>query len=354
MRAVIAMSGGVDSSVAALLTKQEGNETIGITLKLYSNEDIGVCREKTCCSLADVEDARSVAYKLGMPYYVLNFSDSFEQEVIHRFIDEYEKGRTPNPCIDCNKHIKFEQLLQRAEEIGFDKIVTGHYVIVEQNENGRYILRKGKDLTKDQSYMLYSLNQEQLSKSYFPLGRMKKSEVRKIAEENGLINARKRDSQDICFVQDGDYAGFIERYAEKTFPEGNFVGINGEIYGKHKGIIHYTIGQRKGLGISFPQPMYVGGIDPVRNEVLLCKSDELFSTELTARNLNLITCDKIKQPIRVKAKVRYRHKEQWATATQTGDDEIKIVFDEGQRAITKGQAVVMYDGDVVVGGGVIT
>lgn len=354
MRAVIAMSGGVDSSVAALLTKQEGNETIGITLKLYSNEDIGVCREKTCCSLADVEDARSVAHKLGMPYYVLNFSDSFEQEVIHRFIDEYEKGRTPNPCIDCNKHIKFEQLLQRAEEIGFDKIVTGHYVIVEQNENSRYILRKGKDLTKDQSYMLYSLNQEQLSKSYFPLGRMEKSEVRRIAEENGLINARKRDSQDICFVQDGDYAGFIERYAGKTFPEGNFVGINGEIYGKHKGIIHYTIGQRKGLGISFPQPMYVGGIDPVRNEVLLCKSDELFSTELTARNLNLITCDKIEQPIRVKAKVRYRHKEQWATATQTGDDEIKIVFDEGQRAITKGQAVVMYDGDVVVGGGVIT
>lgn len=354
MKAVIAMSGGVDSSVAALLTQQLGYEVIGITLKLYSNEEIGVCRDKTCCSLADVEDARSVADQLDFPYYVLNFSDAFEENVIGRFIRAYESGQTPNPCIDCNRYIKFQSLLTRAEELGFDRLVTGHYARIEQDETkGRWLLKKGRDSVKDQSYMLYTLTQEQLAKTLFPLGDMTKERVREIAVENGLLNARKRDSQDICFVPDGDYAGFIERYKAKTFEPGNFVGTNGEVYGRHKGIVHYTIGQRKGLGLSFPQPMFVGGIDPVKNEVLLCKSEELFSRELTAGEINLIACDSISGPMQVTAKVRYRHKEQPATVVQTAPDEIRVVFDEPQRAVTAGQAVVLYQGDTVVGGGKI-
>ena len=354
MKAVIAMSGGVDSSAAALLTQKMGYETIGITLKLYTNEGVCSTKSRTCCSLDDVEDARSVAAKLNMPFYVLNFSEDFSENVIERFVNAYEEGFTPNPCIDCNKYIKFESLLSRAEELGFDYLVTGHYSRIEKDPvSGRYLLKKGLDATKDQSYMLYALTQEQLSKTLFPLGEMKKEHVREIAEENGLINARKRDSQDICFVPDGDYAAFIKRYKGREFKPGNFVGMHGEIYGQHKGIIHYTVGQRKGLGLSFPQPMFVGGIDVVKNEVLLCKAEELFSTELTARELNLISCERIDEPMRVSAKVRYRHKEQPATVIQTGDDEIRVIFDEPQRAITKGQAVVLYQEDVVVGGGMI-
>ncbi|WP_099205568.1 tRNA 2-thiouridine(34) synthase MnmA [Scatolibacter rhodanostii] len=353
-KAVIAMSGGVDSSTAALLTQEMGYETIGITLKLYTNEGICLTKTRTCCSLDDVEDARAVAAKLDMPFYVLNFTDDFEENVIERFVEAYESGYTPNPCIDCNRYIKFQSLLTRAEKLGFDYIVTGHYSRIEQDKvTGRYLLKKGLDDTKDQSYMLYTLTQEQLAKTLFPLGNMRKEHVREIAEEHGLVNARKRDSQDICFVPDGDYAGFIKRYKGIEFKPGNFVGTNGQIYGQHKGIIHYTIGQRKGLGISFPQPMFVGGIDTVKNEVLLCKAEELFSTELIARDINLISCERIDEPMRVLAKVRYRHKEQPATVIQTGEDEIKIVFDEPQRAITNGQAVVMYQDDVVVGGGII-
>lgn len=353
MKAVIAMSGGVDSSVAALLIKNEGIDAIGITLKLYTNEEIGVCREKSCCSVEDVEDARSVAFKLSMPFYVFNFADRFEEEVISRFIEAYKAGKTPNPCIDCNRHIKFDQLLQRAEELGYSHVVTGHYAIIEQAKSGRWMLKKGLDPAKDQSYMLYSLTQEQLSKTLFPLGGMKKEEVRKIAEENGFINARKRDSQDICFVPDGDYAKFIETYTGREFPPGNFIGTAGQVYGRHKGIIHYTVGQRKGLGLSFPQPMYVGAIDPDRNEVVLCKYEELFGKTLTARDINLISVEQITEPMRVKAKVRYRHAEQPATVVQTGSDELQLTFDEPQRAITRGQAVVLYDGDIVVGGGII-
>lgn len=354
MKAVIAMSGGVDSSVAALLIKNEGYETIGITLKLYSNEEIGVPREKTCCSLDDVEDARSVAARLEMPFYVMDFSDDFEENVISRFVCAYECGKTPNPCIDCNRHIKFDSLINKAQELGFDYVVTGHYARIEYDEKTqRYLLKKAIDETKDQSYMLYTMTQSQLAKTLFPLGDMKKTEAREIAEKNGLINARKRDSQDICFVPDGDYAGFISRYCGKNFEEGNFVGTNGEVYGKHKGIVNYTIGQRKGLGLSFPQPMFVGKINAELNEVVLCKSEELFSKELFADNINLITCDRITEPMRVYAKVRYRHKEQPATVTQTADDEIKLVFDEPQRAVTPGQAVVLYQGDVVIGGGTV-
>ena len=352
-KAVIAMSGGVDSSVAALLMKQAGHDTMGVTMKLYVNEDIGIPREKTCCSLEDVEDARAVADKLSMPFYVLNLSESFEEQVINRFIEAYEHGRTPNPCIDCNRHIKFEKLMEKAESLGFEALVTGHYAIVEQDKNtGRYLLKKGVDEGKDQSYMLYSLTQNQLSKTVLPLGDMHKDDVRKIAEENGLINARKRDSQDICFVPDGDYAKFIENYSGMVFPEGDFVDSNGEVYGRHRGIIHYTIGQRRGLGLSFPQPMYVGGIDPVKNQVLLVKDQELFTKTLYAQDVNLISVTDLDSPMRVTAKVRYRHGAQPAQAVMT-QQGLEVCFDEPQRAVTPGQAVVLYDGDTVVGGGTI-
>lgn len=353
-KAVIAMSGGVDSSVAALLVQQSGYEAIGVTLKLHTNEDAGLPREKTCCSLDDVNDARSVAARLGMPFYVFNFTDSFRREVMDRFVRAYERGETPNPCIDCNRYIKFAKLMQRAGEIGFDYVATGHYARVEQDgETGRWLLKKGLDSTKDQSYVLYSLTQKELSRLLLPLGGLTKERVRQLAEENGFVNAKKHDSQDICFVPDGDYAAFIERYAGTKFQPGPFVGTHGELYGEHRGIIHYTVGQRKGLGLSFPQPMYVCGIDPARNEVVLGKHEELFSGELTARDINLISREMIPEPLRVKAKVRYRHAEQLATVVQTGPDELEVTFDEPQRAVTRGQALVLYDGDTVVGGGTI-
>lgn len=353
-KALIAMSGGVDSSVAAYLTKEQGYDSTGITLKLFDNEDIGEKKEKTCCSLDDIEDARNVCYKIGIPYYVYNFKDSFKENVISRFIDAYENGTTPNPCIDCNRYIKFEKLIRRAEELDFDYVVTGHYAIIEYNsETGRYLLKKSADLSKDQSYVLYSLTQKQLSKTLFPLGGMTKDQTREIAEKLGLINAHKHDSQDICFVPDGDYARFIEEYTGKTYPCGNFVDESGKILGEHKGIIRYTVGQRKGLGLALPQPMYVKEKDLANNRVILCTNDALFSKELYATDINLITCDKIEKPVRIKARVRYNQKEQWATAEQIDENTLHIIFDEPQRAISKGQAVVLYDGDYVVGGGTI-
>ena len=353
-KALIAMSGGVDSSVAAYLIKEQGYDSTGITLKLFDNEDIGEKKEKTCCSLDDIEDARNVCYKIGIPYYVYNFKDSFKENVISRFIDAYENGTTPNPCIDCNRYIKFEKLIRRAEELDFDYVVTGHYAIIEYNsETGRYLLKKSADLSKDQSYVLYSLTQKQLSKTLFPLGGMTKDQTREIAEKLGLINAHKHDSQDICFVPDGDYARFIEEYTGKTYPCGNFVDESGKILGEHKGIIRYTVGQRKGLGLALPQPMYVKEKDLANNRVILCTNDALFSKELYATDINLITCDKIEKPVRIKARVRYNQKEQWATAEQIDENTLHIIFDEPQRAISKGQAVVLYDGDYVVGGGTI-
>lgn len=352
-KALIAMSGGVDSAVAAYLMKKNGCECMGVTMKLFHNEEVSV-RENTCCSLDDVEDARSVAYKLGIPYYVFNFSERFKEDVIDRFVDAYENGRTPNPCIDCNRYLKFDKLFFRAKELDYDYVVTGHYARIEYNEEKcRYILKKAVDLNKDQSYVLYSLTQEQLAHVQFPLGGMNKTETRKIAEENGFINAKKHDSQDICFVLNGTYADFIESYTGKVFPEGDFVDKNGNVLGRHKGIIRYTVGQRKGLGISFEQPMYVLEVNPKNNTVVLGTNEELFSKEVTAKKINLISVPNIYEPIRVKAKVRYRQTEQWATAVQTDGDTLKIKFDEPQRAVTKGQAVVLYDGDVVVGGGTI-
>ncbi|MGN0453847.1 MAG: tRNA 2-thiouridine(34) synthase MnmA [Ruminococcus sp.] len=353
-KALVAMSGGVDSSVAAYLTKEMGYSPIGVTMKLFDNEDIGLVREKTCCSLEDIEDARSVAYKLDIPYYVFNFKANFKENVIDRFIEAYKTGATPNPCIDCNRYLKFEKLMQRASELDCDYVVTGHYGIIFYDEaSKRYILKKSVDSSKDQSYVLYSLTQQQLSKTLLPLGSMTKDETRKIAEEMGFVNSKKKDSQDICFVPDGDYAKFIEEYSNTKFPCGDFVDTNGNVLGRHRGIIRYTIGQRKGLGLALPHPMYVKEKNVEENKVVLCDNEELFSKELYAKDINLITCDKIQRPVRLKAKVRYKQEEQWAIAEQVDKDRLHIVFEQPQRAISKGQAVVLYDGDIVVGGGTI-
>ncbi len=353
-KALIAMSGGVDSSVAAYLMKERGFDCTGITLKLFDRDNEEDATEKACCSLDDIEDARNVCRRLGIPYYVYNFKDSFRENVIARFIDAYETGRTPNPCIDCNRFIKFEKLMRRAEELDFDCVVTGHYATVEYNaESGRYLLKKSVDLSKDQSYVLYSLTQEQLKKTVFPLGEMTKEQTRALAGELGLINAGKHDSQDICFVPDGDYARFIEEYTGKTYPCGDFVDENGTVLGEHKGIIRYTVGQRKGLGLALPHPMYVKEKNLEENKVVLCDNAALFSKELLANDLNLIAFDKIEKPLRVSARVRYNQKEQPATVYQLDSDTIRVVFDEPQRAISKGQAVVLYDGEYVLGGGTI-
>lgn len=353
-KALIAMSGGVDSSVASLLIKEAGYDCTGITMKLYDNEDIGIKKTNTCCSADDIADARAVCNRLSIPYYVFNFRDSFNETVIDRFIKAYENGSTPNPCIDCNRYIKFDRLMRRMKELEMDYVVTGHYARIEFDESsGRYLLKKAVDQTKDQSYVLYSITQEQLKHTLFPLGGMNKTEVRRIAEENGFINAKKHDSQDICFVPDGKYAEFIESYTGKKYAHGDFVDKNGNVLGEHKGIIRYTIGQRKGLGLALPAPMYVCEKDLINNKVILGSNDDLFTKELYAEDLNLITCDKITKPIRIKAKVRYNQKEQYATVEQIDDERLHIVFDEPQRAICEGQAVVMYDGDTVVGGGTI-
>lgn len=354
-KALVAMSGGVDSSVAAYLMQKQGYDCIGATMKLYYNEDIGLSDSHTCCSADDVEDARSVAASMEMPHYVFNFSEHFREKVMDKFVRCYECGITPNPCIDCNRHLKFEYLYRRAAGLGCGYVATGHYAQIGQDaETGRYLLMKSVDAEKDQSYVLYSLTQEQLCHTRFPLGGMTKSEVRALADAQGFVNAKKHESQDICFVPNGKYTDFIENYAGKTYPEGNFTDADGNVLGRHKGIIHYTIGQRKGLGLSLKEPMYVMSVNPETNTVTLGRDSELFSRTLAARDINLISVDDITEPIRVKAKVRYRHKEQWATVTRTDPDGIKVVFDEPQRAITRGQAVVLYDGDIVVGGGTIT
>lgn len=348
------MSGGVDSSVAAYLITKQGFETIGVTMKLFHNEDIGVKKEKTCCSLDDVEDARSVANKLGIPYYVFNYTDNFKLQVITRFVEAYRNGRTPNPCIDCNRYIKFDQLMQRAKELQFDYVVTGHYAISEYDEKrGRYILRKAVDETKDQSYVLYSLTQEQLKMILFPLGKMTKHEARKIAEEQGFVNADKHDSQDICFVPDGDYAKFIENWCGLKFEDGNFVDCEGNVIARHKGIINYTIGQRKGLGIAAKAPYYVVNKKLSSNEVVLGSNEDLFSRHLVATDMNFISIERLTEPMKVKAKVRYKQKETDAVITPLENGDVSVDFETPQRAIAPGQAVVFYDGDIVVGGGTI-
>ena len=351
-KALIAMSGGVDSSLAAKIMVERGYECIGCTMKLFQNEDAGVERSRTCCSLDDVEDARSVAYKLGMPFYVFNFTDAFRDEVIHKFVESYENGITPNPCIDCNRYMKFGKLLDRARVLGCDCIVTGHYARIEETDNG-FVLKKALDETKDQSYVLYSMTQEQLSHTVFPLGGMRKSEVRDIAGSSGFVNANKPDSQDICFVPDGDYARVVEMHAGRPFAEGNFVDREGNILGRHKGIIRYTVGQRRGLGISAAEPLYVCEIRPESGEVVLGVSRELLCSTVRAADFNWISGEAPRNEFRCRAKLRYRQPEQWVTVTPVGEDEVTLRFDDPQKAPAPGQAAVLYDGDTVIGGGTI-
>lgn len=340
---LVGMSGGVDSSVAALILQQNGYNCVGGTMKLY---DAGG-------SADDINAARLVAEKLGMEHISLDASRDFEENVIRPFISVYEQGGTPNPCIDCNRTMKFGQMYQFAREIGCDGIATGHYARIHQREDGRWLLKKGLDENKDQSYFLYVMTQEMLSHTKFPVGELSKDRVRRLAEDHGLICAHRRDSQDICFVPDGDYESFIRRYTGKDYPPGDFVDTTGKVIGQHKGIIGYTIGQRRGLGVSATMPLYVCQKCVEKNSVMLAGNESLFSAELYAECLNLISVERLDEPLRCKARIRYRHREQWAVVTQVDNDRLKVVFDEPQRAITAGQAVVLYDGDTVVGGGTI-
>lgn len=354
-KVMVAMSGGVDSSVAASLLAEEGYDVCGVTLKLFSNEDIGLDSVlRTCCSLSDVGDARNVAYKLDIDHYVFNFGDAFNRDVIRRFADAYIAGRTPNPCIDCNRFIKFDKLLERALLMGRDYIATGHYVrTAYDEETGRYLLKKARDASKDQTYVLYALTQEQLSRTLFPLGGLTKNEVRSLAETRGLINAKKPDSQDICFVPDGDYAAFIEDVLGYKSEPGDFVDSAGKVLGTHKGLIHYTIGQRRGLGLSADRPKYVLGKDVGTNTVIIGNEEELYRISMSVDNLNLISVSHLTEPVRAAVKTRYSQKETQATLYPPEDGRMLVLFDHPQRAITPGQAAVFYDGDTILGGGTI-
>ncbi|MDR0657051.1 MAG: tRNA 2-thiouridine(34) synthase MnmA [Treponema sp.] len=346
-KAVIAMSGGVDSSVAASLALEAGYECIGITLKLYSGGS-------RCCSLEDINDARQVAWRLDIPHYVLNFTGEFETNVIRPFVETYMRGETPNPCIDCNRFIKWKALLQRAAQLGFDRLVTGHYAQIERDTvSGRFLLKKAEDLQKDQSYVLYMLSQDELRRTLFPLGALSKARVRSIAEEKNFITAKKNDSQDICFVPSGDYGAFIESWTGKPLEEGEIVNMQGKVIGRHRGLARYTLGQRRGLAVACNEPVYVAAKSIRNNTVTLGSETSLYSKSCRIRDINLIPFERMEKPMHVKVKTRYLQKEEGARAEQCGPDEIRIDFDEEQRAITPGQAAVMYDGSYVVGGGTI-
>ncbi len=355
-KVMVGMSGGVDSSVAAMLLREQGYDVMGVTLKMFGDEDIAEAQKegKTCCALSDVLDAREVAHKLGFEHLVFNFKDCFRECVMEQFAQSYLCGRTPNPCIECNRHVKFGKMLLRAQELGYDYIATGHYAVIAYNEqSGRWELRRPADRSKDQTYVLYAMTQEQLSHTLFPLGSLDKPQVRALAEKAGLVNSNKPDSQDICFVPDGDYAGFIRRFKDVETPHGSFVDTEGKVLGEHKGIINYTVGQRKHLGISLGKPAYVVRKDIEANTVTLGDEADLYTKSLIADDFNLISVAELTAPMRVTAKTRYSQKEQPATVSYLGNGEYKVEFDEPQRAVTSGQAVVLYDGDVVVGGGTI-
>ena len=352
--ALIAMSGGVDSSVAAWLMQRDGFDCTGITMRLTRNEAVDTEGLHTCCSERDIEDAAEVAYAMDIPYEVLDFTADFQEKIIDKFIRVYEAGGTPNPCIDCNKYMKFDHLLRWAEAHGLDYVVTGHYARVEQDEaTGRWLLKKGLDEGKDQSYVLYNLTQAQLAHVRLPLGGLHKSEVRAIAEEQGFVNARKHDSQDICFVPDGDYARFMEDFTGKHYPAGDFLDVSGKKVGTHSGAVRYTIGQRKGLGLAMGAPVYVCAKDMQANTVTVGPEAELFDTIVYADEVNWIAIPELTGPLRVTARTRYHQTEQPATVYPVRPDSFRLEFDQPQRAPTPGQAVVLYQGDTVLGGGTI-
>ncbi|MCL1988759.1 MAG: tRNA 2-thiouridine(34) synthase MnmA [Firmicutes bacterium] len=352
-KAIIAMSGGVDSAVAALLTQKQGFDCIGITMRLFNNEDVGVVNQKSCCSLEDAALAEQAANRLNMPFYVLNMSKEFNERVIDNFVSEYQRGATPNPCVDCNRHIKFKSLFDKAAALGINYVVTGHYAIIERDlSTDRFLLKKGVDPAKDQSYFLYAMTQHQLKHTLFPLGNFTKEQTRKIAAENGFANAAKPDSQDICFVQNGDYSAFIEQYTNQPIQSGDFLDSQNNVIGKHNGQIKYTIGQRKGLGIAFGTPMYVVSKNPQNNTVTLGEESQLFTNILYAQDFNWIIKPP-QNPIKVTAKVRYTQKEQPATAQIISHDKVKVEFSQPLRAIASGQAVVLYENNLVLGGGTI-
>ena len=354
-KVVVGMSGGVDSSVAAYLLKEQGYDVIGVTMQIWQEEEEAVQEENGgCCGLSAVDDARRVAASLDIPYYVMNLKAEFKKDVMNYFVAEYLKGRTPNPCIACNRYVKWEALLKRSMEIGADYIATGHYAKITELPNGRFALQKSVTAAKDQTYALYNLTQYQLSHTLMPVGDYSKDEIRAIAEKIGLRTANKPDSQDICFIPDNDYAGFINRETSgQVPPPGNFVLTDGTVVGQHKGITHYTVGQRKGLGIAMGKPVFVTEIRPDTNEVVLGSNEEVFGTTVYARNVNFMSISDLEGEMEVIAKIRYSHKGAPCTIRMVEADKVICQFHEPVRAITPGQAVVFYDDDIVVGGGTI-
>lgn len=346
------MSGGVDSSVAAYLLKEQGYDVIGVIMQIWQEDKEYEEREGGCCSLSAVDDARRVADKIGIPFYVLNFRDSFKKNVIDYFIDEYMEGKTPNPCIACNKYLKFDELLKKAQGIGADYIATGHYAKIEEH-NGRYILVKSDDDKKDQTYALYNMTQEQLAHTLMPCGEYTKDRIREIAKEIGLDVHNKKDSEEICFISDNNHGKYISEAMPGKVKQGNFVDKDGNILGKHKGIVYYTIGQRKGLGLAMGRPVFVTDINPLTNEVVVGAEEDIFKTDLICKDINFIAFDNLDKSLELKAKIRYSAKLATATITPLENGKVRVSFKEKQRAITKGQSVVFYLDDLVVGGGII-
>lgn len=353
--AVVGMSGGVDSSVAAYLLKKQGYNVIGVTMQIWQDEALEVQEEEGgCCGLSAVEDARRVAASLEIPHYVMNFKKEFQSQVMDYFVQEYMAGRTPNPCIACNRYVKWESLLQKSLGLGADYIATGHYARVEQLENGRFAIRRSVTTKKDQTYALYNLTQEQLARTLMPVGDYEKEEIRKIAQEIGLNVAAKPDSQEICFIPDHDYASFIQAYTGKEDQPGNFVDLQGNVLGRHRGITHYTVGQRKGLNLSMGHPVFVVAIRPETNEVVIGENQDVFTNTLRCSKLNWMAVDGLEDgELRLSAKIRYSHKDEPCVIRKIGEDLVECIFDRPVRAVTPGQAVVFYQGDYVAGGGTI-